>query len=610
MSFDQVEYQFDQKCYVVRAENKDNEGQQSNGGGKTSFVDIIAIGLLGYSLTGRNVKDCVNWNSDQKHFTIKVYLENLEHKANLYIERKIYSGTKGQELTILVNDEVPSTLPTKRGVADAIDVKAGNTYILNELLDITEQDLLSYYLISKQHYQPFLYINTDRKLEVIGRFSNANVVDQAIENLHTNDHLIEDHIHDYNTHIAKVQGAIEVLQQSLTNDAAKQFEIDKHKKIEQKQARIEFLFSQVENLNNRIEEIDRKIESFVDEQIDSEFKILLQQELSASNSYVQGVTQSIRDTKKQIGTIESYLAGLIECPNCKKKFHSSTQHTYTEVDLIEWQESLANLEAMLVETNDKIQEYESSLDLIRQIERTNHFNWCERTRLTEQKQAIEQQAQETLQDAESALGELQQIEVSTFADQQQSVVQAIATKQQELADSQQEIQALQQMVDNNNKWTEQLEDFKFYLGNKPIQTICSLVNQYLKLNGSDLNLYIEGFKKLRSGEIRQALTPVIYRNWLNPQSINQFSEGEKVRVNLAVDLAFQQLINSASKMGGLDLYVSDEIINPLDSLGVANAARAFNNLDKTILLVSHSGADLVYDNTIVIEKSKQVSKIL
>ena len=154
------------------------------------------------------------------------------------------------------------------------------------------------------------------------------------------------------------------------------------------------------------------------------------------------------------------------------------------------------------------------------------------------------------------------------------------------------------------------EDFKFYLGNKPIEAICSLVNQYLSLNGSDLNLHIEGFKKLRSGELRQSLNPVIYRNWTNPQSFVQFSEGEKVRLCMSVDLAFQQLINESSKFGGLDLYVGDENLNSLDSIGVGNAASAFNQLNKTIILVTHSGSDLIYPNTITVKKQNGKSEVI
>src|SRR5690606_22229156 len=95
------------------------------------------------------------------------------------IRRKVYSNTKSAELFILIDSKVPSTLPSKRGVEGAVDVRAGNQYILQEILDITSEDLFNYYFISKS-YSPFLASNTDKKLEVISRFTNTKAVDKVI----------------------------------------------------------------------------------------------------------------------------------------------------------------------------------------------------------------------------------------------------------------------------------------------------------------------------------------------------------------------------------------------------------------------------------------------
>ena len=206
--------------------------------------------------------------------------------------------------------------------------------------------------------------------------------------------------------------------------------------------------------------------------------------------------------------------------------------------------------------------------------------------------------------------QINQTETRSFSDEKASVKKQIQEKLDERVEQIKQLDQVLNELELNKQWISNFEDFKFYLGNKPIEIICSLVNQYLKLNNSDLNLHIEGFKKLRSGELRQALQPVIYRNWMSPKSYEQFSEGEKVRLNLAVDLAFQQLINSSSKYGGLNFYVNDELISSLDSKGVQNAAQAFNQLDKTILLVTHSGADLNYDNSITIQKKGNKSELI
>lgn len=608
MSFEKVEYQFENKCYVVRAENKDNDGQQSNGGGKTSFVDIIAIALLGYSLTGRNVKDCVNWNSDQNYFIVKLYLENPQHKINCFIERKVYSNTKGQELVLLVNEKLPNTLPTKKGAEGAVDVKAGNTYILKEILDITEQDLLSYHLISKTYYQPFLNVNTDRKLEVISRFSRANVIDKVIKNLELDLEVGNDSVEEYKLQIAKIQGHIEALSQSLEGNAKVEFEQQKQKQIEQKEIRMKYLADRAHLLAQQGEEIKTKIQSLVLEELDPQIKIDLNTRLKSLN--IKEFIELEREINKEISEIKNYLAGLITCPECFHKFHLTSKKKYDTKILTQREVALADVQSERASAEKAIKEIREDIAIVEEIERSNFLISNQRIDLEQRFQSLERESVDLLCDMEAVAHQIDVIAARTFADEKVNIHSNIKEKEGELITQQQQLEQQQKQLTDTIKWIDYFGDFKFYLGNKPIEAICSLVNQYLRLNGSDLNLHIEGFKKLRSGEMRQALTPIIYRNWMNPQSVNQFSEGERVRLNLAVDLAFQQLINQSSKTGGLNFYVNDELLNPLDSLGVANAAKAFNQLNKTILLVSHSGADLVYDNTILIQKSNQVSTVI
>ncbi len=46
MSFAEFSFEFQQKCFVLTGSNLDNSSQVSNGSGKTSFSDSIAVALL------------------------------------------------------------------------------------------------------------------------------------------------------------------------------------------------------------------------------------------------------------------------------------------------------------------------------------------------------------------------------------------------------------------------------------------------------------------------------------------------------------------------------------------------------------------------------------
>lgn len=610
MSFNQMSFEFSDKCYIVKANNLDNEGQQSNGGGKTSFVDVICVLLLGYSLTGRNVKDCINWHSELSSLKISGTLVNNTHNLKCFIERTIYNNSRSQELVILVNDQVPS-IPTKKGVENGVDIKAGNAYILNDILDITADDLLNYYLISKQHYKPFLNISTDNKIEVIARFSNADVVDKVINKLDKELDDLDNRYIKYVGELSSIQGYIEGLQSSLDNtDRLKVFESNKKLQLVQlnnnkQQVEKKLLELEQNSIDLQQQIVAIKYEDFNYEWVEENYPILhrLKQDLA-------DVQLSKQEFVQQKILVENHLAGLITCPKCEHQFLLQGEQCYTQEDSIA-------IDNAIVETDGAIELLVQQVnDLQRQISEATEIQ--ERNvQKDKQKQSLQQQIDSIVNHQTQLLQQYDQIEKSTIVLQQQQFIDSSADIKRRIAEKIKEKQLLESKIESTNRdlgnkkqWIDHFNDFKFYLGNQPIETICSLVNQYLKLNGSDLNLHIEGFKQLRSGEIRQALTPIIYRNWTNPQSVAQFSEGERVRLNLSVDLAFQQLINNNSKYGGLNLYINDELISGLDSLGVQNAAKAFNQLNKTIMLVTHSGADLVYENTINIEKKNNISKVI
>lgn len=611
MSFEKVEFLFDSKCYVVQGLNLDNDGQKSNGGGKTSFADIAAIALLGYSLTGRNVKNCVNWYTDAKSFVVQLHMVNEAHGLVCDITRRIYSGSKGQELSLLVNSAVPTTLPTKKGVENGVDVREGNAYILKEILDITEDDLLNYYFISKKNYAPFLEINTDRKLEVIGRFSRADVVETVISRLTDNVKEIDRDIANKNHEISRAEGHIEALNKMLLEPAIEEFERQKQADIAAAEKEMESHLARLDSIAEELGvEEARLAELSSIEILDWDEKMrLAMDKCTAMVAKVSEQNNYIKLKNEQLHKFEVQLQSAISCPKCNHKFSlkGTTIPSTVEIDAIK--DHLSRLHEEKSKFEAEAQAAQNELAPMLEEKKAQDALLIEINSINRKIKSLNDEFNRVESKIIQCNDRIEALRQATFEDAATVIQQQLSEKEQELQGLRLQLQELNEENANVKRWVEHFYDFKFYLGNKPIENICALVNEYLRMNGSDLNLFIEGFKKLRSGELRQALNPVVYRNWTNPQPLEQFSEGERVRLNLTVDLAFQQLINSTSAFGGLDYYQNDELLNPLDSLGVSLAAQAFNQLNKTIVLVTHSGADMVYENTILITKENKVSRI-
>jgi len=608
VSFAEVKYFFDSKCFVISALNNDNSGQKSNGGGKTSFMDIIPVALLGYSLTGSSSKDLVSWFCEDGYLTVGIRLLNKEHDLTCDISRKIYSNKTSSELSILVNGIVPKTLPTKRGVENGVDVKAGDAYILKEILDIKADDLLNYYLISGKYYQPFLKVNTDRKLEVIGRFTNTTIVDKVIENLELDINKVKDDIQICIKNISETEGFILALESSFNDNAEQEFENEKAVKIEKVNLEISDYGDKILQSEEEIGANKKKLKKFKLHEID----LATKKELEELSEQFDTTSEQDEETElgKSIQHIKNHLAGLITCPECSHKFHLRSKEAYTEQDLKKYEKQLAEIQVVIKNKKEQCKEIDVLLDEIYKQERENKTIQSELDAIARTIKSLEQQQQRYVKEIDGLELRRKFIEGNSFSDTTKDINRRISIKQKELHGLQEKREDLDKQLELKSKWVNYFSDFKFYLGNKPLQIITGLVNQYLEYTGSDLNLEIEGFKKLKSGEIKQALEPIIYRNGLNPQNIYRFSAGEVARLNICCDLAFQQLINNSSKYGGLNLYVSDELLNAIDSIGVQSVANALNDLDKTILLVTHSGADINFDNLIHIEKNNGISKLI
>ena len=167
------------------------------------------------------------------------------------------------------------------------------------------------------------------------------------------------------------------------------------------------------------------------------------------------------------------------------------------------------------------------------------------------------------------------------------------------------------LIISKTKILNSLIRFKTHLSNTAIGVIEAQVNEYLTRMGSDLKLILEGYKTNKGNkQIVEKITPLVMRTGTNVK-FGTLSSGEKARIDVAIILSLQKLINAnAVSGGGLDLCFLDEIIESVDSLGMEGLMRSLDSLHQTIIVVTHGTFDKVYDNTIKVTKTKELGSII
>lgn len=118
------------------------------------------------------------------------------------------------------------------------------------------------------------------------------------------------------------------------------------------------------------------------------------------------------------------------------------------------------------------------------------------------------------------------------------------------------------------QWDSRFKDFKMYLAMEQIKNIQSAANDVLKKMKSDLRLMIEGFKRNANGALKEEITPYVFRDEM--ENFFFYSGGEQARVEVALIIAIQSMINATKQYGGMDFLLLDEVLESSDSLGIEN----------------------------------------
>ena len=196
---------------LIFGNNKDNDSQQSNGAGKSALLECIAVGLTGSPLRKIRTEEIINDAAEQCRITL--HLANDASNEELIIARSI--PRKGASTVACKLYRGGELVTTDEAVQHSVD--AYNKYIL-EKLGITREELLNNFILSKYRYEDFLSSSDKEKKEIINRFSNGILVDEAIARVEEDIQPLSDEQQKINLELAGIDGRIEMLQEQIEKE--------------------------------------------------------------------------------------------------------------------------------------------------------------------------------------------------------------------------------------------------------------------------------------------------------------------------------------------------------------------------------------------------------
>ena len=650
-SFVEQEFVFEKGAFLIQGINKTDESQASNGSGKSTLRESLCY-VLDLPLYASTLTDLIN--NDAKECKVELTLKNKVDTLKIIKSTPLKgSGTLFIELNGEDQKDKFATTPE------------GHKYII-ELLGVSKEDLINHYIISKEKYKSFFSSSDKEVKELIGRFSNFNRIDGVEDYVEADVITLNSKLQVLNSEYNRLLGKIDILKEQLEQEQNLDVKLVKSAMIEdfesaivKHQENISDSNSVADNIRDSIKVLNQELVtekavlSTLEEQI-TKLKVInfdkelttLEEKKKAFKEQEKKVNEVVKDLSVQLKEfnvfkieVETAIEGSIKCPKCLHEFLPNGEMDIEEAKLTLPQvlESLNDLNNSLNEQEDKINNLNTSIDMIniniggyeiKIDEFNNHKRELNQAKINQEDSitSIVRKIDKANQDIELIADKV--VNYSKLIEQaKESIIETkkkvIATREKELKvqidevskevlAKEDEIQFKKDEIFEIEQWVFRFKKFKSSLANESLEIISGYTNMYLQKMKANLSIQLEGYKTLKNGDIREKITPIILRNGEieGSGSFRKYSGGERVRIDFAIILALQNLINNSCNNGGMNLLWVDEITEGIDGMGLEYLIDSVKDLGKFIHVTSHVTHEKVNNNIITIEKVNKISKII
>lgn len=592
-------------CTVIFGKNETDRGLENNGAGKTTLFEAICIALTNESL--RAIKKDSFINRDEEECKIVFHLYNPVLKMKLRISRQFFRGNKSAKIEIWENDKLNKQV---------VSVNEANKRVL-ELIGISREDLLRYFIISQDNRYTFFTASDSEKKEIMNRITSADMINPVIEELDLRYKEKNAEYKEIDDEIGKLSDKKELLveqrEEVLANDNTEEELNELSEKISEAEEEIGEIDGNLEKWKKAVKTREEQIQA-----ITVEDTTQLKKDRKKLKEEMEELDSELSENKRMEKKLKAELEDTITCPNCSHEFIHESELDLSVEDtkslLAEAQSEIKKQtkkyeakETKLKNFNKKIKEAERAEELVGEIE--------------EEKSGYERKIKNKTQDRADLLVKIEKWETEKRAIKKRKKDDKLLNSlNQRIGECDTEIEKLTKQL---LPISEEMETIKFwqfnmgrsgfmtYLANKSIKIIEGITNSYLRKFGVDISVLINGFTILKSGEVREKIDVFVLNDGVTAEQFLAKSGGERGRVTLAGVLGIQHLINLSTNGRGLNLLLLDEVFPGIDSKGQEKIINTLNKIGITVMMITQNVSDnLNVDNKITVVKEGGISSFI
>lgn len=534
-----------------------------NGAGKSTILDALCFVLFGKPFRKINKPQLIN-SINQKGLLVEVEFSIGK------IKYRIIRGLKPNIFDIHVNGKL---------VEQAAAAKDYQEYLEKNILKLNFSSFTQIVVLGSSTFIPFMQLSAQQRREIIEDlldlkiFTSMNIL--LKEKLQTNRETLSD-----------MNYKIEVDGEKLKvhTQYVEEIKISNQKRIETIQTELDLTQANINKLTVTVSEYEEDI-SILQEHIKDDAAV--QKKIRDIQLIKSKLTDKIETLKKEVFFYENNN----NCPTCNQVITNETKHTsieckYNKIGEIE--DGYSKLAEQLNKWSHRLNDIETTKKSIQQTQQAMHLEVVQVSSLNSysiklQKNMIAETGNIGDLDAETAkISKLRSV-ISKYEEHKEELL-----KEKHIFDTAADL-----------------------LKDKGIKT--QIIKQYIPVMNKLINKYLASMEFFVHFELTETFDGVIKSRHRDEFSYPSFSEGEKMRIDLALLMTWRAIAKMKNSTN-TNLLLLDEVFDAsLDANGSDEFLKLLNELGKNnnVFVISHKG-DLLQDKfraIIKFEKHKNFSRI-
>jgi DNA repair exonuclease SbcCD ATPase subunit len=534
-----------------------------NGAGKSTILDALCFTLFNNGF--RNVK--------RDQFVNSINKKDMLTEVEFTIGSKEYSVRRGHKPSIFEVYCNGTMLNQNANKADYQEI------LEKDILKMSHRSFTQVAVLGSANFTPFMQLKTYERRRIVEDLLDIRIFSVMYDIVKGKNRTLQSELTEINSEIKVVNERITGL-----NNTIKSLQENKDKKVnefkatvEKTQNHIKELLSQVGVKEQEVADLNATIEDGGDlkQKLD---KLLL-------------LEKSIEDNRKKIRNEIEFLQNNDNCPTCKQGIdenHKKDHGAERTEKIKELEDGLKDIDAKVRSISDRLEEISNIQKQISTIQ--NEIGVVHSEIVSNQK----------------------------YSTKLQEEIENLQQESDNASDYEKALKDNDKLLNSYNKNKEEMVDAAYYydtamkvLTDSGIRT--RVIKQFLPIMNKLINKYLASMEFFIDFNLDEEFKETIRSRFRDDFAYANFSEGEKMRIDLALLFTWRAVAKLRNSVN-TNLLILDEIMDSsLDEAGTEEFLRIIRNLteNQNTFVISHKGEILYekFDNVLRFKKDKNFSTI-